>query len=70
MSVVRPPARFGAVKLNGDCVDYFKEKSFDQIILNGYMINNGIMNKDYFEKIITVFRRKFILKNDFLAKNL
>ena len=27
-------------------------------------------NKDYFEKIITVFRRKFILKNDFLAKNL
>ena len=27
MSIVRPPARFGVVELENDCVTYFKEKS-------------------------------------------
>ena len=36
MSVVRPPARFGAVKLEDDCVTYFKEKSkLDEGWING-----------------------------------
>jgi asparagine synthase (glutamine-hydrolysing) len=43
-------------------IDYFKEKSFDPIILNGYMINNGIMNKDYFEND---YIKKFTKNNSF-----
>jgi len=36
MSVVRPPARFGVVKLDNDCVTYFKEKSkLDEGWING-----------------------------------
>ena len=27
LTAVRPPARFGALKLKGDCVSYFKEKT-------------------------------------------
>ena len=27
LTAVRPPARFGAIKLKGDYVTYFKEKS-------------------------------------------
>jgi len=36
LSVVRPPARFGVVKLEDDCVSYFKEKSkLDEGWING-----------------------------------
>jgi len=36
VSAVRPPARFGAIKLNGDQVTAFKEKSYlDQGWING-----------------------------------
>jgi len=36
VSVVRPPARFGVVKLNKDRVTYFKEKSkLDEVWING-----------------------------------
>ena len=36
MSVVRPPARFGVVKLDNNCVTYFKEKSkLDEGWING-----------------------------------
>ena len=36
MSVVRPPARFGVVKLENNCVSYFKEKSkLDEGWING-----------------------------------
>ena len=36
MSVVRPPARFGVVKLEGELVTYFKEKSkLDEGWING-----------------------------------
>ena len=36
MTVVRPPARFGAVKLKGNLVKYFKEKSkLDEGWING-----------------------------------
>ena len=43
-------------------IDHFKEKYFDQIILNGYMINNGIMNKDYFE---SKYIKKIKINNSF-----
>ena len=36
MTAVRPPARFGAIKLNGNLVKYFKEKSkIDEGWING-----------------------------------
>jgi len=36
MSAVRPPARFGAIKINGNSVSYFKEKSkLDEGWING-----------------------------------
>ena len=36
MTAVRPPARFGALKLRGDSVSYFKEKSkLDEGWING-----------------------------------
>lgn len=36
MTAVRPPARFGAIKMKGDIVTYFKEKSkLDEGWING-----------------------------------
>ena len=36
MTAVRPPARFGAIKLSGNLVKYFKEKSkLDEGWING-----------------------------------
>ena len=36
LSAVRPPARFGAIKLKGNLVKYFKEKSkMDEGWING-----------------------------------
>ena len=36
LTAVRPPARFGALKLKGDSVSYFKEKSkLDEGWING-----------------------------------
>ena len=47
ISAVRPPARFGAIKLNGDQVTAFKEKSnLDQGWINGgfFVIEPGFFN--------------------------
>ena len=45
MTAVRPPARFGAVKLKGDNVTYFKEKSkLDEGWINGGFFCNGAKN--------------------------
>ena len=58
MTAVRPPARFGAIKLKGNLVKYFKEKS---------RIDEGWINGGYF-----VMEPKFLkfIKNDntFLEK--
>ena len=36
LTTVRPPARFGAIKLNGNKIKYFKEKSsVDEGWING-----------------------------------
>ena len=47
MSIVRPPARFGVVELENDCVTYFKEKSkLDVGWINGgfFIFNNKVLN--------------------------
>ena len=37
MTAVRPPARFGAIKITKDLVKYFREKSsLDEGWINGY----------------------------------
>ena len=52
MSAVRPPARFGAIKLSGNKVKYFKEKS---------KLDEGWINGGFF-----VIEKKFLklIKND------
>ena len=52
LTAVRPPARFGAIKLKGDYVTYFKEKS---------KLDEGWINGGFF-----VIEPKFIdlIKND------
>ena len=59
MTAVRPPARFGAIKMKGNIVTYFKEKS---------KIDEGWINGGFF-----VIEPKFLnfIKNDstFLEKN-
>ena len=49
MSIVRPPARFGVVELENDCVTYFKEKSK----LDVGWINGGffVMEPEFFKYI-------------------
>ena len=58
LSAVRPPARFGAIKLNGNKVKFFKEKS---------KLDEGWINGGFF-----VIEPKFLdfIKNDktFLEK--
>ena len=47
VSAVRPPARFGAMKLNGDCVTDFREKSqIDEGWINGgfFIIEPGFFD--------------------------
>ena len=49
MSVVRPPARFGVVKLEGEVVTYFKEKSkLDEGWINGGFF---VMQPEFFNYI-------------------
>ena len=49
VSVVRPPARFGAVKLDGNHVSYFKEKSkLDEGWINGGFF---VMEPEFFNYI-------------------
>ena len=58
VTAVRPPARFGAIKLKGNYVSYFKEKSrMDEGWINGgyFVISNKFLklikgNKTYLEK--------------------
>ena len=52
MSAVRPPARFGAIKISGNKVKYFKEKS---------KLDEGWINGGFF-----VIEKKFLklIKND------
>jgi glucose-1-phosphate cytidylyltransferase len=49
VTAVRPPARFGAIKLNGNRVKYFKEKS----TLDEGWINGGffVMEPDFLNYI-------------------
>ena len=58
LTAVRPPARFGAIKINGEKVKYFKEKS---------SLDEGWINGGFF-----VMKKEFIklIKNDetFLEK--
>ena len=50
LAAVRPPARFGAIKLNGNLVNYFKEKSkLDEGWINGGFF---VINSSFF-KILT-----------------
>jgi len=59
VSAVRPPARFGAIQLDGDRVSRFKEKSrLDEGWINGgfFVIEPGFFdfingNKTYFERL-------------------
>ena len=64
LTAVRPPARFGSIKINGDYVYYFKEKSsVDEGWINGgffvvepeifkYLKNdNTFLEKEPFEKL-------------------
>ena len=47
LTAVRPPARFGALKLNGNSVSYFKEKSrMDEGWINGgfFVISDKFLN--------------------------
>ena len=47
LTAVRPPARFGALKLKGNKVNYFKEKSkVDEGWINGgfFVINPNFLN--------------------------
>ncbi len=49
LSAVRPPARFGALKLNGNLVRYFKEKSkMDEGWINGGFF---VIDPDFFNYI-------------------
>ena len=49
LTAVRPPARFGAIKLKGHQVSYFKEKSrLDEGWINGGFF---VMEPDFFELI-------------------
>ena len=49
MSAVRPPARFGAIKLNNNLVNSFKEKSkLDEGWINGGFF---VINPKFFEYI-------------------
>ena len=49
LSAVRPPARFGAIKLKGNLVKYFKEKSkMDEGWINGGFF---VINPDFFNYI-------------------
>ena len=58
VTAVRPPARFGALKLKGNCVSYFKEKSrMDEGWINGgfFVISKSFFNfiknsKTYLER--------------------
>jgi glucose-1-phosphate cytidylyltransferase len=47
LTAVRPPARFGAVKLNGNKVSYFKEK---------YNLDEGWINGGFFVMEPTIFK--------------
>jgi glucose-1-phosphate cytidylyltransferase len=47
LTAVRPPARFGVIKLKGNFVNYFKEKSkMDEGWINGgfFVINSQFLN--------------------------
>ena len=47
LTAVRPPARFGILKLNGSCVSYFKEKSkLDENWINGGFF---VMEPEFFK---------------------
>ena len=58
MTAVRPPARFGAIKLRGNLVKYFKEKSkIDEGWINGgfFVMSKKFLN--YIEKSSTYLEK-------------
>ena len=67
LTAVRPPARFGGIKLSGKTVKYFKEKSkLDEGWINGgfFVLNKRIF--DYIKGYKIVFEREPLQK---LSKN-
>ena len=67
LTAVRPPARFGAIKLNNNRVNYFKEKSkLDEGWINGgfFVFNKKIF--DYIKSDHTYLEREPLQK---ISKN-
>ena len=62
LSAVRPPARFGAIKLKGNLVKYFKEKSK----MDEGWINGGFCNKP---RLLTISRRSNLFGERTFRKN-
>ena len=63
LTAVRPPARFGAIKINGNKINYFKEKSkLDEGWINGgfFVFERKIF--DYIEKDSTYLEREPLQK--------
>lgn len=63
LTAVRPPARFGAIKINDKFVTYFKEKSkIDEGWINGgfFVINPKLLN--YIKSSNTFFEREPLIK--------
>ena len=63
LTAVRPPARFGAIKIKSKYVTYFKEKSkIDEGWINGgfFVINPKLL--DYIKSSSTYFEREPLIK--------
>ena len=63
MTAVRPPARFGAIKIKNNYVTYFKEKSkIDEGWINGgfFVINPKLL--DYIKSDSTYFEREPLIE--------
>ena len=72
LTAVRPPARFGAIKINGNSVNYFKEKSkLDEGWINGGFFVMEPKFLDYIKNDKTYLERqpleKACAKNQLLA---
>ena len=72
LTAVRPPARFGAIKINGNLVNYFKEKSkLDEGWINGGFFVMEPKFLDYIKNDKTYLERqpleKACAKNQLLA---
>ena len=65
LAAVRPPARFGAIKLNGNLVNYFKEKSkLDEGWINGgfFVMEPEFLKFIKFTTLSSTFFNLFVLR--------